>query len=427
MFIDEATIFVKAGNGGDGAVSFRREKFVPRGGPNGGDGGRGGSVILRATDDLNTLYGFHHKQRFKADSGENGGTNKKHGSKGEDLVIAVPVGTIAKDENGEIIADLNAPGAETMVAMGGRGGIGNVHFSTSVQQAPRIAQKGEAGEERELTLELRLLADVGLVGLPNAGKSTLLSTITAARPKIADYPFTTLVPNLGVVALNDTTFVVADIPGLIDGSHTGAGLGLEFLRHIKRTRLLVHLIDGTAKDPIHDMDVVNRELAEYEGSLLDKPQIVAVNKMDLPEARDAWPRVSQLLKARGFDVLAISGATGEGVQDLVGIVAARLKELKAEEVVIPATEEEGLKVYRLEPDRDGEITVEREGEGYRITGRAAERAAALTNVDTPEGMLVLKSRLARLGADRLLRRAGANPGDTIRVGEAEFAWEGPRR
>src|SRR5512146_1846021 len=227
MFIDEASITVKAGDGGNGCVSFRREKFVPRGGPDGGDGGKGGSVVLRATDDLNTLYGFHHKQRFKAENGQNGAGNRKHGAKGEDLIIPVPMGTIAYDSSGELVADLAARGAEAVVAQGGRGGIGNVHFATSVQQAPRIAQKGEAGEEKELRLELRLLADVGLVGLPNAGKSTLLSRITAAKPKIADYPFTTLVPNLGVVAIGDTTFVVADIPGLIEGAHTGAGLGLE--------------------------------------------------------------------------------------------------------------------------------------------------------------------------------------------------------
>lgn len=424
MFIDEASIQVKAGNGGDGAVSFRRERFVPRGGPDGGDGGRGGSVYLRATNDLNTLYSFHHKQRFKAEQGENGTGSRKHGSKGSDLVIAVPVGTVAYDGNGKVVADLVLPGEEAMVARGGRGGLGNTHFTTSVQQAPRIAQKGEPGEETELRLELRLLADVGLVGLPNAGKSTLLASITAARPKIADYPFTTLVPNLGVVAVADTTFVVADIPGLIEGSHQGAGLGLEFLRHITRTRLLVHVVDGTAVDPLRDLDVVNRELAEYHSSLAEKPQVAAVNKMDLPTARENWPGLSGVLKKRGIESVPISAATGEGVRELVNLVAAMLKEMGPPVV---EGEEAGLKVYRLEESTEEGIAITREDEAFRITGRAAERAAALTNVDTPEGMAVLRSRLTRLGVEKMLSKAGAKAGDQIRVGDAEFTWEGQHR
>ena len=424
MFIDEAAIYVKAGDGGGGAVSFRRAKFVPRGGPDGGDGGRGGSIYLLATEDLNTLYAFHHKQRFKAERGEDGTGSRKHGSKGSDLIIPVPVGTVAYDSRGAVMADLAAPGAEALVARGGRGGIGNVHFTTSVQQAPRIAQKGEPGEETELRLELRLLADVGLVGLPNAGKSTLLARITAARPKIADYPFTTLAPNLGVVALGDTTFVVADIPGLIEGSHLGAGLGLEFLRHIRRTSLLVHLVDGSAADPLRELEVVNRELAEYEESLSEKPEVVVVNKMDLPMAREAWPGLSERLNGNGIDALAISAATGEGVKELVNLVAARLKEIGSTAV---ERDEEGLRVYRLETAPDAEIAVKKEGKAFRITGRAAERAAALTNVDTPEGMAVLRQRLTRLGVERMLQRGGAAAGDLVRVGEAEFAWEGPRR
>lgn len=424
MFIDEATITVKAGDGGNGAVSFRREKFVPRGGPDGGDGGRGGSVILRASEELNTLYGFHRRQKFRAGAGETGSGNRKHGAKGSDLVIPVPVGTMAYDVLGGLVADLDAPGAEAAVARGGTGGIGNVHFATSVQQAPRVAQKGEPGEEKELRLELRLLADVGLVGLPNAGKSTLLSKITAARPKIADYAFTTLVPNLGVVAVGDTTFVVADIPGLIEGSHQGAGLGLEFLRHIKRTRVLVHLVDGTAPDPLRDLDVVDRELGEYEASLLGKPQIVAVNKLDLPEAAEAWPRLSSALSKRGLQAVGISAATGEGLRDLVGMVVERLRDSWETEEASEAAE---LKVYRLEPDAAGEVLVEKEGTAYRIRGRGAERAAALTNVETPEGMAIMKSRLSRLGIDRLLRRAGAAAGDVVRVGETEFVWEGSRK
>ena len=422
MFIDEARIQVQAGDGGDGAVSFRREKFVPRGGPDGGDGGRGGSVYLEATEELNTLYGFRHKQRFRAGRGGNGAGARKHGSKGRDLTIPVPVGTVAHGDDGVVVADLTSPGQRELVARGGSGGLGNVHFTTAVMQTPRIAQKGEAGEERELRLELRLLADVGLVGLPNAGKSTLLSRITAARPKIADYPFTTLVPNLGVVALRDTTFVVADIPGLIEGAHRGAGLGQEFLRHVRRTRLLVHLLEGSSPDPVADLEVVNRELEEYDPDLRRKPQLVAFNKMDLAEAREAWPEVRERLRSRGMDALPISAATGEGVKELLELVAAKLGER-----VEAARKAEEIRVYRLEAEAGEAVAVEKERDGYRIRGRAAERAAALINVETTEGLMVLRQRLSRLGVGKMLERAGAKAGDMIRVGEVEFRWEGEKR
>lgn len=424
MFIDEATIHAQAGDGGDGAVSFRREKFVPRGGPDGGDGGRGGSVYLEATEDLNTLYAFRHQQHFRAERGGNGAGARKHGSKGKDLIVPVPVGTIAYDDDGTVVADLSAAGQREMVARGGRGGLGNVHFSTAVVQTPRIAQKGDPGDQKWLRLELRLLADVGLVGLPNAGKSTLLSRITAARPKIADYPFTTLVPNLGVVALDDTTFVVADIPGLIEGAHRGAGLGLEFLRHIRRTRLLVHLLDGSLPDPVQEFEVVNRELQEYDPELAKKPQLVVFNKMDLPEARDAWPALSLRLESLGFDSIPISAATGEGVRDLVELLSRRLAEERVEQMA-PAEEE--VKVYRLEQAPAGGIAVEKEGEAFRVVGPAAERAAALINVETPEGLVFLRKRLVRLGVGKLLAKAGGKEGDLVRVGEAELRWQGERR
>jgi len=369
---------------------------------------------------VNTLYGFHHKQRFEADRGGNGAGARKHGTRGKDLAIMVPVGTMAYDVEGNVVADLAEPGGKAVVARGGRGGLGNTHFTTATMQAPRIAQKGEPGEKKSVRLELRLLADVGLVGLPNAGKSTLLSSITAARPKIADYPFTTLVPNLGVVALRETSFVVADIPGLIEGAHTGAGLGLEFLRHIRRTRLLVHVLNGLSDDPVRDFEVVNRELSEYSTELLDKTQVVAFNKTDIPEARDRWLQVRGSLMAMGVESFPISAATGEGVQVLVEAVAAMLAQL-APAPTVPAVEEQ-VRVYRLEPKPAEEVAVEREGDSYRLKGRAAERAAALTNLDTPEGMMVMKRRLARLGVNRLLERAGAKEGDLVRVGEAEFRW-----
>lgn len=423
MFIDEATIEVVAGDGGDGAVSFRREKYVPRGGPDGGDGGRGGSVFLEATEDLNTLYGFRYRQRFSAERGGNGSGGRRHGAKGEDLVIPVPVGTIAYGEDGRVVADLARPGQRALVARGGRGGLGNVHFATAVTQAPRIAQKGEPGERRLLRLELRLLADVGLVGLPNAGKSTLLARITAAKPKIADYPFTTLVPKLGVVAMADTSFVVADIPGLIEGAHRGAGLGLEFLRHVRRTRLLVHILDGSSADPLKDMQVVNAELDQYDPELREKPQVVAFNKIDLPESRAAWPVVGETLRRMGLEVVAISAATGEGVMELLELVARTLRRPEAVQA-----EGERVRVYRLAEEPEEAVAVEREREGvFRVRGRPAERAAALINVGTPEGISVLKRRLAHLGVMKMLERAGAAEGDLVRVGDAEFRFDGEKR
>jgi len=322
-----------------------------------------------------------------------------------------------------VVADLARPGQRALVARGGRGGLGNVHFATAVTQAPRIAQKGEPGERRLLRLELRLLADVGLVGLPNAGKSTLLARITAAKPKIADYPFTTLVPKLGVVAMADTSFVVADIPGLIEGAHRGAGLGLEFLRHVRRTRLLVHILDGSSADPLKDMQVVNAELDQYDPELREKPQVVAFNKIDLPESRAAWPVVGETLRRMGLEVVAISAATGEGVMELLELVARTLRRPEAVQA-----EGERVRVYRLAEEPEEAVAVEREREGvFRVRGRPAERAAALINVGTPEGISVLKRRLAHLGVMKMLERAGAAEGDLVRVGDAEFRFDGEKR
>src|SRR5690348_202630 len=296
MFYDHTKIFVKAGDGGNGSIHFRREKFAPLGGPDGGDGGRGGSVYMEATPNLNTLVDYRYRQHFKAGAGEAGARQKMHGAKGEDIVLKVPCGTVVRDaETQELVADLVEDGQQVMVGRGGRGGLGNVHFATSTHQAPREAQNREPGEERWLALELRLIADVGLVGYPNAGKSTLLSVVTAAKPKIADYPFTTLVPNLGVIEIgqigDEFGFVLADIPGLIEGAAQGHGLGHEFLRHIKRTRLLIHIVDGAGfeRDPWQDVESINRELAEYDAQLARRPQILVFNKMDLSDAQEKWP------------------------------------------------------------------------------------------------------------------------------------------
>ncbi len=318
-FVDQVKIYVKAGDGGHGCVSFRREKYVPRGGPDGGDGGRGGDVILVADPQLHTLYDFYHRVHFRAENGRPGMGKKMTGRDGEDLVLRVPVGTVVKDaETGEILGDLVSPGQRLVVARGGKGGRGNARFATPTNQAPRHAEPGRPGEERWLILELKLIADVGLVGLPNAGKSTLLSRISAARPKIADYPFTTLQPNLGVVVLSDErTFVVADLPGLIEGAHKGVGLGLEFLRHVERTRALLHVLDASAEDPLRDFEVVEKEMAHYQPELLKKPRAVALNKIDLLADRSRLDPVRESLEKRGHPVYLISAVTGEGLKDLL--------------------------------------------------------------------------------------------------------------
>lgn len=330
MFIDEAQISVKAGDGGAGCVSFRREKFVPKGGPDGGDGGRGGSVILRADEGLHTLVDFRYRREFRAKRGEHGQGARKAGRSAPDLVIPVPVGTVVRDAHtGEVIADLTHHGQEVVVARGGRGGRGNAHFATPTRRAPRFAEPGERGEERVLHLELRVLADVGLVGFPNAGKSTLLARISAARPKIADYPFTTLHPHLGVVRVEEgASFVVADIPGLVEGAHRGAGLGHRFLRHIMRTRLLVYVLDLASGEPLHDYDVLQAELRAYDPALADRPHVVALNKIDLPEARARVEAARAGLEGRGAPVYPISAATGEGVCTLVWAVYRSLWALR---------------------------------------------------------------------------------------------------
>lgn len=335
-FIDEVKIKVKAGDGGRGCVSFRREKFVPRGGPNGGNGGDGGDVVVVADRQLTTLLDLRYQKQYKAARGEHGRGKDQHGKRGEDRVIPVPVGTVVRDlQSGELLADLSGAGDRCIVAAGGKGGKGNAHFVSSTHRAPRFAQPGLPGEERELDIELRLLADVGIIGLPNAGKSTLIAAISAVRPKIADYPFTTLVPNLGVVSYGESrNFVIADIPGLIEGAHRGEGLGHKFLRHVTRTSLLIHLLDASQigeKEPLAEWLAVNRELQLFEPSLADKPQLVVANKIDLPEGRASVNLLEQRLPERYRPLHVISAVTGEGVRRLVQTIGARLDEMKKEQ------------------------------------------------------------------------------------------------
>lgn len=332
QFVDYVKIQVKAGDGGRGCVSFRREKHVPRGGPDGGDGGRGGHVIIKAERQLNTLLDLRYQRLYRAKRGEHGKGKKMHGKDGGDLIIPVPVGTIVKDEEkGEILADLDLEGKEVIAAKAGRGGQGNAHFATPTRQAPRFAQPGEEGEEKSLIIELKLLADVGLIGLPNAGKSTLISVISAARPKIADYPFTTLEPNLGVVKFEDfRSFVVADIPGLIEGAHTGAGLGFQFLRHVERTSMLLHLVDISVMstgDPVENLEKINRELELYDKRLLEKPQMVVATKLDIAD-KNRLDRLSDYCKNTRTDLFAVSSATGEGIKELIKYVSTKLERPK---------------------------------------------------------------------------------------------------
>ncbi|HEY68871.1 MAG TPA: GTPase ObgE [Thermoflexia bacterium] len=418
MFYDEAKIYIKAGQGGDGCVAFRREKYVPFGGPAGGDGGKGGDVVLYVDPHLNTLYRFSRKRHFKAARGEHGRGKNQHGAAGADLRIPVPPGTVVYDaDSGELLGDLTEPGQELVVARGGRGGRGNARFATSTNQAPRIAEHGEPGEERWLRLELKLLADVGVVGMPNAGKSTLLAAVTAARPKIAPYPFTTLQPNLGVVVLDDQTeFVLADIPGLIEGASEGKGLGHEFLRHIERTRVLIHLLDGLSTDPLADFAAINRELAAFGHGLAQKAQLVALNKMDEPRVRARWPEVRTALEAQGYPAMAISALTREGTRELLYRAAQMLAELPEK---VPAQE---LPVFRPGEDEEA-FTVEREEDGWRVRGAGVERLAAMTVWNLDEAVRRFERTLERMGITQALEEAGVQPGDAVRIGDRELVWE----
>ncbi|HET7813975.1 MAG TPA: GTPase ObgE [Candidatus Baltobacteraceae bacterium] len=418
QFIDEAKIEIAAGNGGNGLVAWRREKYIPKGGPAGGDGGRGGTVYLEATPELSTLVEFRFKRQFAAEAGNGGGTSNKSGRSGQDLVIPVPVGTLVyrtlEDEPEAFFADLKAPGERIAVAKGGRGGLGNQHFATSTRQAPQFAEKGEPGEKCVLRLELRLLADCGIVGLPNAGKSTLLSVVSAARPKIADYPFTTLEPQLGVVRVSEEeSFVMVDVPGLIEGAHEGAGLGDQFLRHVERTRVLVHLLDGgkTLEEILADKAVIENELRAWKDDLAHKPTMLVVSKLDLPDAQERL----QELREQFPGIRGISSATSEGVQDLVYAVWREIQTAPLPEIVKPEPAHIVLKPN--EP-----FTILKERDAFVITGERVERLAAMTDFDSDEGLARFEQILAKMGVEKKLRDMGAEEGDTVRIGTFEFTY-----
>ena len=418
QFIDDAAITVAAGNGGDGIVAWRREKYVPKGGPAGGDGGHGGTVYLEATAELSTLVEFRFKRNFAADSGHAGGNSNKSGRSGEDLIVRVPVGTLVyrtlEGQAEAFLTDLTAPGERVTVAKGGRGGLGNQHFATSTRQAPRFAEKGEPGERCTLRLELRLLADCGIVGLPNAGKSTLLSVVSAARPKIADYPFTTLEPQLGVVRVSEEeSFVMVDVPGLIEGAHQGAGLGDQFLRHVERTRVLLHLLDGSKslEALLHDKETIDAELLAWNPKLAEKPRLLVVSKQDLPDARERLTDV----RAAFPSAQGISSATGEGVRELVYAAWKTIQATPLPEVAIP-----GPARIVLRPDEPFQIHKERST--FVITGERVERLAAMTDFESDEGLGRFEQILAKLGVDKKLREMGAVEGDTVRISEFEFTY-----
>ena len=419
MLIDQARICVTAGDGGNGCVAFRREKFVRFGGPYGGNGGKGGDVYLVATRNVNTLLAFRHQLHFRADRGGHGGGKGKTGAQAADIEVQVPLGTLAFDDaSGRLLADLVQDGQKALVARAGRGGRGNMAFKTALNQAPRIAEKGEPGEVLWLRLELKLMADVGIVGVPNAGKSTLLSVISHARPKIADYPFTTVEPSLGAVLVDDRDFVAADIPGLIEGAHTGVGLGHQFLRHVERCRVLIHLLNGLSPDPIGDYVVINQELELFNPTLATKPQIVVFNKMDLPDVRARWPALQAELRQMQVEAWPISAATGEQVETLLRQVVIMLDALPAAEPV-----QADSAIFKP-PVSEKEFSVEREADGaWRVRGVAIERAVAMTHWDYYEAIMRFQRILAALGITDALRDQGVHEGDTVRIGNTELTWE----
>jgi GTP-binding protein len=423
MFVDKVRIHIKAGRGGNGCISFRREKHVPKGGPDGGDGGRGGNVVAQVRDHLNTLAQQYYTQHYKAGDGTHGQGRHRHGRDGSDAIVHLPPGTIIRDaDSNELLADLKSPGETVVLTRGGLGGRGNARFKSSTNQVPRVAEKGEPGEEKAVELELRLIADVGLVGYPNAGKSSILARISAAKPKIASYPFTTLSPILGVVRVDEEkSFVLADIPGLIEGAHSGVGLGDEFLRHISRTRVLIHVIDAASvdgRDPVEDFEKINEELALYDARLAELPQVIAANKMDLPQAGSGLERLRECLEA-DTEIIPTSAATGEGLTPML-YSAFRLLEdaVSSGDEGMGEPQEETFK-YR-EEERGAIIT--KDGSKYILTGRAVRRAVLMTDLKNEQAVMMLHRRLKQMGVIRGLVEAGARDGDTVVVEDTEFTF-----
>ncbi|HEY59433.1 MAG TPA: GTPase ObgE [Anaerolineae bacterium] len=417
MFVDEIEIYVCSGKGGDGLLHFRKEKYINRGGPDGGDGGKGGDIVFRINPHLNTLAPFRHKERFVAQNGKRGGPQNQTGRSGEKLAIEVPPGTlIFNGKDNVLLGDMTEPDRELIVCLGGRGGRGSARFATSRNQAPRIAEKGEPGVNKGLRLELKLIADIGIIGMPNAGKSSLLAAVTNARPKIADYPFTTLVPNIGVAELNEEiTLILADIPGLIEGAHTGLGLGDAFLRHIQRTKVLLHLLDGLSSDPIADYAQINTELSLFDPKLSEKPQVVAFTKIDLLEVQRRWPKVKSDLGELGLRPLAISALQRNNLKTLlleahkILINIPEVGEISDKPIYRPETDERAFKIVRL-------------SNGWRIRGIAIERAAAMTYWEYFGSVRRFQRILEALGIHAALKKAGVSEGDTVKIGNHELSW-----
>ncbi len=422
MFVDEANINIQAGKGGNGLVSFRREKFVAKGGPDGGDGGDGGDVIARADNNANTLAKFRHVRQIKAEDGQSGKKRKAHGRNGQDEEIVLPVGTVIYDGD-QVIADLASPGDKAVLASGGRGGFGNAHFKSSVRQAPQLAEIGEPGEEKELRLELKSVADIGLVGLPNAGKSTLLSVISNAKPEIADYPFTTLVPNLGVAEVYEESLIVADIPGLIEGASKGKGLGTEFLRHIERTKVLLHLVDASADDVVADYNSIKKELASYKVDLSKRPQVIALTKADIVPEEILEEHKKQLEDAAGAssEVYVISSIAHKGLQELLGKLLNIVQDNKKQSQALENDKSKDMPVLRLEDDPKA-WSVEKNKGVYVVLGKDIEGFAKRTDINSYEGMQRLRDIMRRRGVTHELVRLDIKKGDRVRIANLEFEW-----
>jgi len=420
MFTDQVVINVKSGKGGDGMVHFRREKFIPQGGPDGGDGGKGGDVIFEVKSTLNTLSAFRQNQKFRAEDGIKGGPSQMSGRYGKDLILYVPPGTVLLDaDTGGLIGDLTTPGQRMIVCKGGRGGRGNQHFASSRNQVPRTAEKGEPFEERRIKLELKLIADIGLIGVPNAGKSTLLSVLTNAKPKIAAYPFTTLEPNLGVANIDDdTTVVLADIPGLIEGAAQGAGLGHDFLRHIQRTRVLVHLLDGMSEDPVADYSQINSELSLFDPNLGKKPQIVVLNKIDQPEVQERLAEIKKKFKKLNVEFMTMSALARTNTRDVL---------IKAHQLLAdtppPEDMDRPLPLYKPKEDPRDYVVTRVGGHEWRISGAGIERAAKMTYWEHDGSLRRFQKILETLGIDATLREAGVQEGDTVAIGDFELEWQ----